>query len=272
MKKDIYLGMRPGDLDDKPYARYWNPDMQPLQPQVAQAVVHGREARGLGFPMDQADQLLDSGHLALENGFTRLGNGQLFVAVQTLMPNVHGAMFEWWMGWHYMEAQRYKLWHPRAHIANGTREMLGDDPQLSDKEKYLTTHYVTEYIGDALHKIRISFAEPATVFGNLDSMDSDISALVCGKVQLQGAPITIGYLIHQLRQIEGGAEMRSRFWLGTPHLSSLSPDNPINKALGSRWILQRLLPASMAEDMLVHCGMEMNHLAGFLPALYDDYH
>jgi glyoxylase-like metal-dependent hydrolase (beta-lactamase superfamily II) len=33
------------------------------------------------------------------------------------MPGVTGAMFEWWMGWHYMEAQRYKLWHPRAHIA-----------------------------------------------------------------------------------------------------------------------------------------------------------
>ena len=28
----------------------------------------------------------------------------------------------------------------------------------------------------------------------------------------------------------------------------------------------------MGRDMTVHCAMEMNHLAGFLPALYADYH
>ena len=29
-----YLGMEPGDLDRKPYARFWNPLMDPLPPRV----------------------------------------------------------------------------------------------------------------------------------------------------------------------------------------------------------------------------------------------
>jgi len=40
---------------------------------------------------------------------TRLVSGEISVAVLTKMPGVTGAMFEWWMGWHYMENQRYKL-------------------------------------------------------------------------------------------------------------------------------------------------------------------
>ena len=31
-------------------------------------------------------------------------------------------------------------------------------------------------------------------------------------------------------------------------------------------------PDHLGRDMVVHCAMEMNHLAGFLPELYADYH
>mgnify|MGYP001225323634 CR=1 FL=1 len=36
MKREKYLGMRPGDLDGKPYARYWNPEMRPLPAHVSE--------------------------------------------------------------------------------------------------------------------------------------------------------------------------------------------------------------------------------------------
>ena len=173
MNSDHCLGVQPGDLDGKPYAKYWQPAMRPLQPHVSEAVLHGEEAGALAFPLSEADQLLEPGYLALENGFTKLPGGKIFVAVRTDMARVTGAMFEWWMGWHYMEHQRYKLWHPRAHMANGTDGMQGDSPQLSDREKYMTTHLAGVHLG---------------------------------------------------------------------------------------------------RDMLVHCGMEMHHLAGFLPDLYGDYH
>ncbi len=273
MRKSRYLGMRPGDLEGKPYASYWNPDMKPLQDHVQNAVLHGAEAAELGFAMDQVNLLAEAGYLPLENGYTRLGNGQIFVAVLTRMPGVTGGMFEWWMGWHYMEHQRYKLWHPRAHIANGTREMKGDDLHLSDKEKYMTTHLVTEYVGNNRQDITITFVEPDTLFTDPARVaENGTTALICGRVGLQKVPITIGYLVHQIRELETGTEMRSRFWLAKPEFSRLERNHWLNKLLGTKFIAQRISGNSLGRDMLVHCGMEMNHLAGFLPALYADYH
>mgnify|MGYP001289906754 CR=1 FL=1 len=273
MKRKKYLGMQAGDLEGKPYARYWQPEMKPVQPQVAQAILHGREASELGFPMDEVDQLLEPGDLPLENGFTTLRDGRTLVAVKTLMPGVTGAMFEWWMGWHYMEDQRYKLWHPRSHISNGTQEMRGDDPDLSDREKYMTTHYVTEYIGDRVEDITITFLEPEELFTDMTRLaEGNTTALVCGRVALQRAPVTIGHLVHQIRAVEGGSEMRSRFWLGRPRVGKLGPNHPLNRLLASNFITKKLMSETLGRDMVVHCGMEMNHLAGFLPALYADYH
>jgi len=273
MNSDHYLGMLPDDLNGRPYAKYWQPAMRPLQPHVREAVLHGEEAEALGFPMSEADQLLAPGYLALENGFTILPGGKIFVAVRTDMPRVTGAMFEWWLGWHYMEHQRYKLWHPRAHIANGTNDMQGDNPLLSDRQKYMTTHYVTEYVGNRREDITITFSDPATLFSDKNQWaNNGITALVYGRVGLQRARITIGHLVHQIRSTPGGSEMRSRFWLGKPQLDALGPYNPINRLLGSKPVSMRLTGAHLGRDMLVHCGMEMQHLAGFLPDLYGDYH
>ena len=273
MKAGQYLGMRGDDLEGKPYAKYWQPDMQPLQAHVAHAVLHGPEASRLGFLMSEADQLLEPGDLPLENGYTTLPSGQIFVAVRTEMPRVTGAMFEWWMGWHYMEAQRYKLWHPRAHVANGTEEMLGDHSDLSDRVKYMTTHKVTEYVGERLEDITITFSDPETIFPDPSLFDqAGTTAMVCGRVALQRAPVTIGHLIHQIRTTASGSEMRSRFWLGPPQFYGLRLNNPINRLLGSKFFSNLFLDAQVGRDLLVHCGMEMNHLAGFLPSLYEDYH
>ena len=94
MHRDSYLGMRSGDWDNKPYARYWNPVMGPMQPQVQHALMHGAEAKELGFVREEAHLLNQPGYLPLENGTTTLSTGEVFVAVQTFMPGVTGAMFE----------------------------------------------------------------------------------------------------------------------------------------------------------------------------------
>gem|GEM_PF-4706649 len=75
MSKQAYLGMKDGDLDGKPYAKYWMPEMQPLQSQVHTAAVHGSFASGMGIKFEDAGELLKPGYLALENGFTKLASG-----------------------------------------------------------------------------------------------------------------------------------------------------------------------------------------------------
>lgn len=273
MSEDKYLGMRSGDLDGKPYARHWNPDMGPMQDQVQRALMHGVEASELGFPVGEANQLLEAGYLPLENGFTRLGNGQVFVSVLTKMPRVSGKMIDWWFGWHYMESQRYKLWHPRAHLANRADRMVGDDPDLSDREKYLNNpNYVTEYIGGESLAIDITFSEPSNFFDVARFQQANVGTALCGVVGRQNSPVNFGVLIHLIRETEDGCEMRSRFWLGKIGLRGLPARAILNKIAGAEFVARRAVPLELGRDMVVHCAMEMNHLASFLPDLYSDHH
>ncbi len=263
--------MKPGDLDGKPYAKYWRPEMRGLQPQVSKAVIHGPEAGDLGFPLSEVDRMMEPGYLPLENGYTQMESGDTLVAVLTEMPGVTGDMIEWWLGWHTQEHQRYKLWDPRAHMANGTKEMAGDDPNVTDRQKYMTTHYVTEYIGDQLEDIYINFVEPSTLFKTSDLNANGVQVMACAWVSLQRAPVIIGRIVHQLRDSPdgGGAELRSRFWLKP---EALNGNALANRFLGSQWFRNRIVAGNLGHNMLVHCGMEMNQLAGFLPDLYRDYH
>ncbi len=271
MKRDLYLGMRPGDLEGKPYAKYWNPEMGPIQPQVERALLHGAEAAELGFPASEADRLLEPGYLPLENGFTRLANGQVFVAVLTKMPRVTSPMIDWWFGWHAMESQRYKLWHPRAHLANRMERRVGDDPGLSDREKYLhNPNYVTEYVGSERLDITITFTEPSDFLDVSRFPAARVGTALCGRVGFQNAPVVFGLLIHLMRETEDGCEMRSRFWLGRIALEGAA--RVLDPLAGSRFVARRAAPLQQGRDLVVHCAAEMSHLASFLPDLYADYH
>ena len=273
MKTDAYLGMRPGDVAGKPYAKYWNPEMGPMQEQVQLALLHGIEASELGFPVAEANQLLEPGYLALENGFTRLASGQLFVAVLTKMPQVTSEMIDWWFGWHYMESQRYKLWHPRAHQLNRAEKMIGDDPGLSDREKYLANpNTVTEYVGSDSLDIRITFSEACDFFDVSRFQAAGVGTAICGVVAYQNSPLAFGLIIHLIRGTEDGCEMRSRFWLGQIEIQGLPTKGILNRIASSKFVAKRAVPTELGRDMVVHCGMEMNHLASFLPRLYADYH
>lgn len=273
MSKTIYLGMRPGDLDNKRYAKYWNLRMGSMQPPAQQAILHGTEAAALGFATAETNQLLEDGYLPLENGYTRLNTGEVFATVLTKMPGVDERMIDWWFGWHYLEHERYKLWHPRAHVANGAQRMIADDTSLSDREKYLSNpNYVTEYIDNRLQRVTITFAEPSTYLDVSRFRRENIGTVICGTIAFRKAPVKFGVLMHLIRRTDHGCEMRSRFWLGNLSIQAWSPSHPFNRMLGSNQVARYSLPLAMGRDLLVHCAMEMNHLASFLPALYEEYH
>ncbi len=273
MRKDRYLGMAPGDLDGKPYARFWNPEMGPMQEQVRRALMHGVEASELGFPTAEVDQLLEPGYLALENGFTRLSNGQVFVAVLTNMPGVTADMIDWWFGWHYMESQRYKLWHPRAHVSNRAEKMIGDDPDLSDREKYLRNpNYVTEYVGNGLLEITITFSEASEWLDASRFETAGVGTAICGEVRYRNSPLVVGRILHLIRDTSDGCEMRSRFWLGKLEVRGGPAAAVITKLAASRFVAKRAFGIAQGRDMVVHCAAEMNHLSSFLPELHAEYH
>ena len=273
MNTEKYLGMKLGDLDGKTYAKYWNPVMAPMQDHVQQALMHGVEASELGFSMDKANLLLKPGYLPIENGFTRLDNGQIFVSILTKMPGVTGEMIDGWFGWPWMEPERYKLWHPRAHQMIRAERMIGDDSNLSDREKYLNNpNYISEYVGGESMDIVVSFSDPSELLDVSQFDEAKIGTAICATVGFQGKPVNFGGLIHLIRETDEGCEMRSRFWLGKVDVKGVPQSGILNKIANSKFIAEHAASVELGREMLVHCAMEMNHLASFLPELYADHH
>jgi DAPG hydrolase-like protein len=265
-----YLGMRPGDLDGKSYAHHWRPEMAPLSAAVGEALLHGPEAGELGLRLDDCNRLLEPGYLPLENGWTRLSGGQVFVAVRTPMPGVSAAMIDWWFGWHGVEPQRYKLWHPRAHLDTRMERALADEPAVDDPTRWVgNTALVTEYIGDRLFRLAIRFRAPADYLDARRFATAGVGTAVCARTGLGTGPLDVGHLIHLIRATDDGCEMRSRFWIGDLQARFASAGNPVNRLLGN---VTRVLSPPDGRDLVVHCAKEMAHLASFLPALYREQH
>lgn len=264
----LYLGARPGDLDGKPYARFYDPRMAPLSANAREALLHGPVAGALLPTLADAARLVDDGDSDLEDGYGLAADGSMHVAVRTPMPGVSPAMVDWWFGWHGSETERYKLWHPRAHVC----ARWGDAarPGLRGRDRYVgRTSFVDEYIGSALQHATIRFVDPVTL--GLDGAaldDPERATAVCARVGLVRPSVEAGFLVHHVRAVRGGSEMRSRFWLGGAYAAPRTErwvDAAVVRA-ARRWM--RPTP-SQGHELLVHCAHEMAHLARFLPALYE---
>jgi hypothetical protein len=263
---DRYLGMREGDLAGKAYAKHWQPRMASLSANAREAVAVGPIAAPLLPPLESARLLLEPGDQETEDGFTIAPSGALHVAIRTAMPDVSPAMVDWWFGWHSAEPQRYKLWHPRAHVHAAWR---GEDaPRAIGRDRYVgRTSIVDEYVGGDLGRYAIRFVRPGELGLDESRLTDDREATaVCARVGFAEVPLDFGWLVHHVRRVPGGAEMRSRFWVGGPHAAARD-----SRVLGAIVPLVRNAKRPRPDngrDLLVHCAQEMAHLASFLPRLH----
>ena len=261
-----YLGIRPGDLADKPYSEFWNPQVAPLPDHAREAVAHGPIAAPLLPALADAPAALQSPERGVENGFCFAKGGALHIAIHTFMPQVTPAMIDWWFGWHSDEPQRYKLWHPRAHVYAA---WVGKPPADSQgRARYVgRTSHVDEYIGSSLGSYHIRFLAPHELGLDEHPLRDAQATAVCARVGFASLPIDIGYLLHNVTPVAGGSEMRSRFWIGGPHASARR--GGLVGKLAVEAVKRVMRPtAADASALLVHCSQEMSHLATFLPTLF----
>ncbi len=263
MPRNHHLGYTPTELAQSPYAPFYRDALSPLPEHVKEALLTGGQAAEL-FPLvDQAKALLNPGYWPVETGFGLATDGSMQVFVLTSMPGVTPAMWDWWFAWHGSEAQRYKLWHPRAHISAQWLD------QRSDLHHYIgRTSQVVEYVGAELLRLTIRFVPPASLGLDDIRLQRQGEVAICARGGIAGTPMETGWLVHHLRPTAGGCEMRSRFWLGGNNVRPRGMDNTMGKLLGGIAARFNPLRANQGADLLVHCAQEMNHLAAILPALF----
>ena len=241
----VHLGIWRDELDDLT-RRFFRWEVPALDDEQRRALAAGVREDVVGMGDDDLGALLERGHLPVENGLARTASGRLAVAVWTAFPGATPPMIDWWFGWHLTRTERYKLWHPQAHLFTQPRWHLEDVEGLDDRERYVgNTSWVDEFIGPLPTRLAISFVEPEE-FG-LDEDDLDRSGhgtAVCARTADSDNGVDLGTLVHAVRWTPWGCEMRSRFLL------------PVGA------------PDVVAVALFDHCATEMAHLAGFLPQLH----
>ena len=266
VQKKKHLGFSAAEMASSPYARFFKEDLPPLASHIKDALLVGGQACELFPGVQQAGQLLDAGYWPIESGYGLGTDGSVQVFVLTKMPGVTPAMWDWWFAWHGSEALRYKLWHPRAHVHAAWAD------GRNDLEHYVgRVSHVIEYVGPSLLNLSIRFVSPASVGIDEAKLKQQGEEAICARGGFAGTPMETGWLVHHLRPVDGGCEMRSRFWLGGRNVQPRGMPGPLGLLLGSAVARLNPLSSTQAAELLVHCAQEMSHLASFLPDLYETF-
>lgn len=261
MAKQKKPGYQPEDFK-RAYAKYYDETIAGIAPQVQYALDHTPFPAGALPPFSEAKYLEAEGYAPLEMGYTVEPDGAAHVAMLTHMPGVTPDMWHWWFGWHGCKDSRYKLWHPKSHVSAVWKDGREDVSYIG------RVSLIEEYIGDLFTEAAIQFKEPAA-FGFSSEAVQDLSKAVyiCARIGHPSLPLDYGYLVHQVRAVEGGSEMRSRFWMGGQYIH-IRKEGVMADMVSSFLRKIRKLPPTFAHDLTIHCSQEMNHLAAFLPKLY----
>lgn len=264
MMPKSFIGYSGEDLRSE-LASYYRPELAPLPQHVSHALSLPPLPWGELPDVSGLRQLEQDGYATTETGYSIAPDGSIAVAVRTDMPGVTPAMWDWWFGWHGCQDQRYKLWHPGAHLSARWEDGKHDVCYIGRNS------VIREYIGDSPMDALIQFKSPLEFGCSYETISHPEKAVyICAKIGHPDLPVDYGYLVHQVRAVAGGAEMRSRFWIGGRYAGVRRKGRVAQLATGALRKLKSM-PDSFATGLLRHCAEEMNHLAAILPHLYQQY-
>lgn len=244
-----------------PYYKYYLRDITPLPQEKLDLLAKNPLTPQNALKAHEMNELFKPGYLPGEFGWTRFEDGTLTIANCTKMPGVTVEMFDWWFVWHGLEPMRYKIWDPEDHYYCLTRnpaEMFDENVPLKQR-CWNTSHDIEEDVGIGKSKIHITFRNPVDIgFDPKKFKDFDGSIICSGN---EKNPVI---MCHFIRPIDGGIELRTRFWMGycikngKPKKTVIPPP--------------RLLPTKAAIALLEHNIKEFTHLAAILPEVYAEFH
>lgn len=181
------------------------------------------------------------------------------------MPGVTPEMIDWWFNWHPLEGLRYMIWCPVAHagIRAETPEAHKDSSGVPLNIRNVgKIHYPDEGFDlNGSGEIEIAFRKPG-VLGITDEMieKSSLAAYQIATCQTKTPRFPINLFFHAVREVEGGIEFRSHYWL----LKTVKD----GKAQRSSWKVPKKKLIDTARSNCIHSLMEYNNLASFLRELY----
>lgn len=163
---------------------------------------------------------------------------------------------------------RYKIWFPPGHFAIAVSDQhwakLHDPNVPLEQKSQNVDHFVVEDTGGGTEDIIISFLDPQQMGFDMSRFHAPNVAAVFGGYGIseprEGPPgKSPAIMCHFCREIEGGIEFRTRFWMGYR----------INKGRAMCVLpAEAQVPIQAPMGLAYHNVMEYSNLASFLPEIY----
>ncbi len=251
---------------EKSYFKYYIAELAAGDPEKYAKIERGPLDNAIAPYIEKRNDLFNEGNFPEEFGLWSLDDGTAVIANQTFFPGVTGEMFDWWFAWHPIDRLRYAIWdaddHYDVQLADPAKAR---DMSLSMRERHWgSIHHIWEDIGTGnVDLLRINFMRPKDMGYDESQLDTDAcSALVCANCMVYGNdshPDIPVVMTHFLRPVEGGSELRSRFWFGWQIIDGIAiksiPDGV-------------QVPIQGPTDLLGHNVKEFANLAALLPKVY----
>jgi hypothetical protein len=264
--KSMKRGKLSGADQDKPYAKYFYKELAEIPEADLDKVNAGPVDPSKATPVHARDNLMKPGYLDVETGYTVMQDGSGFAATLVKMPGVTPEMLDWWFNWHPLEGLRYAIWCPIGHadisVKNPAQHL--DSSGVSLKERnYGSKHYPVEGFNLAgAQKICIEFFSPRDYGMNMDMFkEPEISRAYCANVTLSLMNIKFNTFFHAIREVDGGVEYRSRYWVGY----TMKAGDPVRTKIPPVFKM-----IDLARNNCLHSLTEYSNLASFLPQLYEE--
>jgi phloretin hydrolase len=256
------------------YSKYFYKKIYPPAPEKV-AVMDKPMDPVKALPIEKINDLLNPGYHQVESGWCILPNGAGYIANHITMPGITVDMVNWWMAWHCLESMRYRIWYPPAHfgvsVSDRDRAKVLDVKRSLAQKIHGVTHFVIEDTGGGgPERIAISFMSPEDIGFDMSRFKSpNVGTIFAanGVSQLINPPPgmpnfkSAAFMMHFIREIPGGIEYRTRFWMGY-HIVNKIPYLLLPKGVK----LPEFVPAGLAR----HNVHEYANLASFLPEIYQE--
>ena len=240
----------------KSYYKYYLEDMAPVAPEVYEKAAAARLTPEEVLPPHEVNRLFEPGYLPGEVGYCALPDGTAYMANRMFMPGVTPEMFDWWFAWHGLDTLRYKIWDKEDHLYAQTRNVeQALDPNLSYREKlWHTRHDITEAFGPAPKDVVVPFIPPWEMGFDREQFEN-----FPGTIITMASEDVRTTSCHFIRPVEGGVELRTRFWFGwcLKDGKIVRYDEPP-------------LPEQLPRALLLHNIKEFTNLARLLPRIFPE--
>jgi len=225
------------------------------------------------LPLSEINQLLDPGYHEVETGYCITKDGLGYVSANNVFPGCTVDMIRWWFVWHASGGNlRYRSWNAKDHraisIADQDRRKIMD-PRVPIRDKYTDTdHFVIEDTGGGDENLVIRFKKVENMGYDMDKFRSSPTLEIVGGYgtnEFRDRPSGFkgsAVMMHTMREISGGLEFRTRFWLGARIVEGKA------MKVTPPWVR---IPIEAPMGLAFHNVVEFSNLASILPEIYGEY-